>query len=87
MWRNTLVHYTDSYVMQGVTGKADVFGFDVDGRPALYLTPSKQNTEESHRQVEFTFFMVEKLIDLMGPGVEYVYRNSNRLNILKHVSS
>ncbi|KAH8100892.1 CRAL TRIO domain-containing protein [Cristinia sonorae] len=55
---------------ENVTGKADIFGFDVHGRPALYLTPSKQNTTESHRQVESTFFMVERLIDLMGPGVE-----------------
>ncbi|THH27619.1 hypothetical protein EUX98_g6573 [Antrodiella citrinella] len=55
---------------EGVTGKANVFGFDVDGRPAMYLTPSKQNTEESVRQVEFTFFVVEMAIFLMEPGVE-----------------
>ncbi|TCD67152.1 hypothetical protein EIP91_000437 [Steccherinum ochraceum] len=73
-WRREFGWYdkiTAEYVEpEGVTGKADVFGYDVDGRPAQYLTPSKQNTEESHRQIEFTFFMVEKLMDLMGPGVE-----------------
>jgi hypothetical protein len=43
----------------------------VDGRPALYLLPSRQNTEESHRQVEFTVFMLERCMDLMVPGVEW----------------
>lgn len=61
--------------MQAVTGKEVVYGYDVNGRPALYLCPSRQNTEESIRQVEFNMFMLERCIDLMGPGVEYVYSN------------
>lgn len=49
-----------------------MFGYDVDGRPALYLVPSKQNTEESPRQIHFTIWALERTIDLMGPGVEFV---------------
>jgi hypothetical protein len=53
-----------------LTGKCVIYGYDVDGRPALYLLPSRQNTEESDRQVEFTVFMLERCMDLMAPGVE-----------------
>ena len=53
-----------------MTGKEVIYGFDVKGRPALYLCPSKQNTDESVRQVQFVTFMLERCIDLMGPGVE-----------------
>jgi hypothetical protein len=60
------------FFQQGKTGKAMIFGYDVDGRPSLYLLPSRQNTEESHLQVEFTVFMLERCMDLMVPGVEYV---------------
>lgn len=59
-------------ISQAVTGKEVVYGYDVNGRPALYLCPSRQNTEESVRQVEFNMFMLERCIDLMGPGVECV---------------
>ncbi|PSR71379.1 hypothetical protein PHLCEN_2v12755 [Hermanssonia centrifuga] len=55
-----------------LTGKEVVFGFDVNGRPALYLCPSRQNTDESIRQVQFNVFMLERCIELMGPGVESV---------------
>ncbi|KAI0701313.1 CRAL TRIO domain-containing protein [Cytidiella melzeri] len=53
-----------------VTGKQVVCGYDVDGRPALYLCPSRQNTDESIRQLYHLVFMLERCIDLMGPGVE-----------------
>ena len=56
--------------MEAETGKEVIYGYDVNGRPALYLCPSKQNTDESIRQVEFNMFMLERCIDLMGPGVE-----------------
>ena len=55
---------------EALTGKEVAFGYDVAGRPALYMCPSKQNTEESVRQVEFAMWMSERCIDLMGPGVE-----------------
>ncbi|KAJ7126916.1 CRAL/TRIO domain-containing protein [Mycena epipterygia] len=55
---------------EAVTGKQILLGFDVTGRPGLYLLPSRQNTTESTRQVQFTVWMLERCIDLMPPGVE-----------------
>jgi len=55
---------------EALTGKQVIFGYDVDHRPAMYLIPSRQNTEESPRQIQFTVWMLERTIDLMGPGVE-----------------
>jgi len=55
---------------EGVTGKQIVYNYDVDGRPALYLVPSRQNTSESERQVQFVFWYLERVVDLMGPGIE-----------------
>jgi hypothetical protein len=34
------------------------------------MIPSRQNTEESPRQVEFAVWMLERALDLTGPGVE-----------------
>ncbi|KAJ7928965.1 CRAL-TRIO domain-containing protein [Mycena leptocephala] len=50
---------------EAVTGKEILLGFDVNGRPALYLIPSRQNTTESTRQVQFNVWMLERSIDLM----------------------
>ncbi|KAL5525775.1 hypothetical protein ACEPAG_7112 [Sanghuangporus baumii] len=55
---------------EAVTGKEVLFGFDVQGRPAFYMIPSRQNTEESPRQLQYAVWMMERCIDLMGPGVE-----------------
>ncbi|GLB40416.1 putative CRAL TRIO domain-containing protein [Lyophyllum shimeji] len=55
---------------EAVTGKQVLFGYDVRGRPGLYLFPSRQNTEEPVRQIQFTVWMLERTVDLMGPGVE-----------------
>ncbi|KAI0346271.1 CRAL/TRIO domain-containing protein [Trametopsis cervina] len=55
---------------EALTGKEIMSGFDTAGRPALYLCPERQNTDESIRQIEFLIFMVERSIDFMGPGVE-----------------
>ena len=46
------------------------------------MIPSRQNTEppndpnEPDRQLEFTFWMLERAIDQMGPGVECVFKMS-----------
>ncbi|KAJ7364130.1 CRAL-TRIO domain-containing protein [Mycena albidolilacea] len=55
---------------EAVTGKEIPLGFDVHGRPALYLIPSRQNTTESTQQIQFNVWMLERCIDLMPPGVE-----------------
>ncbi|EIW83953.1 CRAL TRIO domain-containing protein [Coniophora puteana RWD-64-598 SS2] len=60
----------DSVQPEALTGKEFLFGFDTHGRPAQYMLPSRQNTEESPRQMQFTVWYIERTIDLMGPGVE-----------------
>ncbi|KAJ6609259.1 CRAL-TRIO domain-containing protein [Mycena sp. CBHHK59/15] len=55
---------------EAITGKQIQLGYDVNGRPGLYLIPSRQNTTESSRQVQFTVWMLERCIGLMPPGVE-----------------
>lgn len=49
-----------------------LFGFDADRRPGLYMFPSRQNTDEPIRQIQYTVWMLERAIDLTGPGVECV---------------
>jgi hypothetical protein len=49
-----------------------LFGFDADRRPGLYMFPSRQNTNEPTRQIQFVVWMLERTIDLTGPGVECV---------------
>ncbi|KAK7033184.1 CRAL-TRIO domain-containing protein C23B6.04c [Favolaschia claudopus] len=55
---------------EAVTGKEILLGSDVHGRPALYLIPSRQNTTEGTRQIQFNVWMLERCIDLMPAGVE-----------------
>ncbi|KAI0750119.1 CRAL/TRIO domain-containing protein [Daedaleopsis nitida] len=73
-WRREFGLYeliTASHVEpEALTGKMVIWGYDIDQRPALYLRPSKQNTEESVRQVHFVVWALERLTELMGPGVE-----------------
>jgi len=57
---------------EAVTGKEIVYGYDVEGRPACYMFPSRQNTEESIRQIQFAVWVLERCIDLMRPGVETI---------------
>lgn len=52
------------------TGKQVIQGYDNEGRPCLYLNPSKQNTERSDKQLHNLFYGIERVIDLMGPGQE-----------------
>ncbi|QRV75113.1 phosphatidylinositol transfer protein [Ceratobasidium sp. AG-Ba] len=55
---------------ESLTGKEQLAGYDVQRRPALYMLPSRQNTDESVRQLQFAVWMLERSIDVMGPGVE-----------------
>ncbi|KAK2754502.1 hypothetical protein FQN54_006903 [Arachnomyces sp. PD_36] len=63
-------HTADYISVENETGKQVILGYDIESRPCLYLNPSKQNTERSDRQVEHLVFMLERLIDLMGPDQE-----------------
>ena len=72
-WRREygLEKLTPDYIsVENETGKQVILGFDIHGRPCLYLLPSNQNTEKSDRQVEHLVFMLERLIELMGPDQE-----------------
>lgn len=62
---------TADYIsVENETGKQVLIGFDNEGRPCLYLNPGRQNTEHSDRQIEHLVFMLERVIDLMGPDQE-----------------
>lgn len=63
---------TENVEPEAVTGKMILFGYDADCRPALYLRPSKQNTEESIKQLHLVVWFLERSVDLMGPGVENI---------------
>lgn len=41
-----------------------------DGSPLIFMTPSKNNTEPSTRQVKNTMFVIERAVDLMRRDVE-----------------
>jgi hypothetical protein len=55
---------------KALTGKMITFGYDTHRRPAVYMIPSRQNTEESPRQIQFTVWMLERALELAGPSVE-----------------
>lgn len=62
---------TADYIsVENETGKQVILGYDIHGRPCLYLLPSNQNTETSDRQIQHLVFMLERVIDLMGPDQE-----------------
>jgi hypothetical protein len=52
------------------TGKLVLLGYDNEARPCLYLSPGKQNTQPSPRQVQQLVFSIERAIELMVPGQE-----------------
>lgn len=72
-WRREygLHKITADYIsIENETGKQVILGYDIHARPCLYLNPAKQNTERSDRQIEHLVFMLERVIDLMGPEQE-----------------
>ncbi|KAL0572209.1 Phosphatidylinositol transfer protein (PITP) [Marasmius crinis-equi] len=73
-WRREFglyAHLTAAHVEpESVTGKQVLFGYDVNGRPGWYMIPSRQNTEDSPRQIEHAVWMLERSIDLMDANVE-----------------
>ncbi|KAH9928717.1 CRAL-TRIO domain-containing protein [Fomitopsis serialis] len=76
IWRREYGVYdmitADHVEPEALTGKMIIFGYDKDGRPALYLRPSKQNTEENPKQLHFVVWALERCEDLMGPGIENI---------------
>ncbi|RDA93028.1 hypothetical protein CP533_0736 [Ophiocordyceps camponoti-saundersi (nom. inval.)] len=63
--------FTAEYISpEQETGKQMIAGFDRLARPCLYLNPGRQNTDASPRQLHHLFYNMERVIDLMPPGVE-----------------
>ncbi len=58
----------DLVAPENLTGKEVILGFDKDCRPCLYLKPGRQNTKNSHRQVQQLVFMLDRVIDFMPSG-------------------
>lgn len=52
------------------TGKQVILGYDKEARVCQYLSPGRQNTEPSPRQVQHLVYMVERVIDIMPAGQE-----------------
>lgn len=72
-WRREygLLGFTHDYISpENETGKQVILGYDHEGRPLLYLNPSKQNTERSPRQLQHLFYNIERVIEVMPPGQE-----------------
>lgn len=72
-WRREygLEGFTPEYISpEQETGKQIIVGYDKQGRPCQYLNPARQNTDQSPRQLHHLFYMVERVTDLMPPGVE-----------------
>lgn len=63
--------FTADYISpENETGKQVVMGWDNDGRPCLYLSPGKQNTKMSDRQIHHLSFMLDRTLDMLPPGQE-----------------
>ncbi|KAL2152181.1 hypothetical protein VTH82DRAFT_5365 [Thermothelomyces myriococcoides] len=64
---------TADYVSpENETGKQVILGYDKEARVCLYLSPGRQNTDASPRQVQHLVYMLERVIDVMPPGQEMV---------------
>lgn len=80
--------YTDhrqSFLLKFVTGKQILFGYDSQNRPALYMFPSRQNTETSDRQIQQVVWVLERAADLMAPGTEWVCHQSRPHQYLSYL--
>jgi len=63
--------FTADYISpENETGKQLILGFDNNARPCLYLSPAKQNTKMSDRQIHHLCYMLDRTVDMMPPGVE-----------------
>lgn len=63
--------FTADYISpENETGKQVIMGYDNNARPCLYLSPGKQNTKNSDRQIHHLSYMLDRVIDMMGPGQE-----------------
>ncbi|KAJ3151611.1 hypothetical protein HDU86_006030 [Geranomyces michiganensis] len=55
---------------EAVNGKEFLTGFDLQGRPSLYLVPRKEHTKTYDRQLRYVVYNLERAIRAMPPGIE-----------------
>jgi len=60
----------DEVKIEAETGKIILNGFDLDGRPIIYMRPGRENTPTSPRQLRHLVWVLERAKDLMPPGQE-----------------
>lgn len=60
----------DEVRIESETGKIILNGFDLDGRPIIYMRPGRENTETSPRQLRHLVWCLERAKDLMPEGQE-----------------
>ncbi|RKO85896.1 CRAL-TRIO domain-containing protein [Blyttiomyces helicus] len=70
---------------EALTGKEYLCGFDLAGRPLLFLVPRNENTKTYDRQVRFVVWNLERTIRAMPPGIEHLtlvidYENMSMFN-------
>ena len=73
VWRREfgLSRITPDYIsVESETGKQWILGYDNEGRSCHYMSPAKQNTARSERQIEHLVFMLERALDLLPAGQE-----------------
>jgi hypothetical protein len=58
--------------IESETGKIILNGFDVDGRPIIYMNPSKENSTVTERQLKHLVFILERAKDMQPLGVESI---------------
>lgn len=58
----------DEVKIEAETGKIILNGFDVDGRPIIYMRPGRENTNEIPRQLRHLVWWLERAKDMMPPG-------------------
>lgn len=60
----------DAMSIENETGKQHILGYDNHARPCLYMSPGRQNTQKSERQIQHLVYMLERVIDMTLPGQE-----------------
>lgn len=65
--------FTADYISpESETGKQFLLGYDIEGRPCWYMTPARQNTKMSDRQIHQVSYLLDRAVDLMPPGQETI---------------
>lgn len=63
--------FTADYISpENETGKQVVMGWDDEGRTCLYLSPGRQNTKMSDKQMQHLCYMLDRTLDMLPPGQE-----------------